>query len=106
MPRELEGTSMQVYFSPNNEAPGLIRRVGPETGCTVKGPHSLIRNNTREALLFLSPLAPQILSCQSKISLAISPIQDRRRDLSDLWEGSQVNMCAFFFFVKKKCIHL
>lgn len=28
MPRELEGTSMQVYFSPNNEEPGTDKEGG------------------------------------------------------------------------------
>lgn len=57
----------------------------------------------RGALLFLSPLAPQILSCPSKIALANSPIQDRRWDLLNLWEDDCEHV---YLFSVKKYTHL
>lgn len=38
VPRELEGTSVQLCFSPNNDELGTDKEGGAETGCSGKGP--------------------------------------------------------------------
>lgn len=66
VPRELKGTLLQLIFFPNNEELGTDKEGGAQDRMHRQRTHSTEnrqKNNTRMALLFLSLLAPQILSC-------------------------------------------
>lgn len=105
VPRELEGTSVQLSFSPNNDELGNDKEGGARDRMLRQRTHSLIRNKRREALLFLSPLTPQVLRCQSKFLWQL--LLFRTEDGISRISGKVLKWtCVPFFSLLKKYTHL